>query len=194
MALCPGLPRWAGNRKLQPIWILLKRQWVAVASAGLYASLHLAPERKPCQQPNQQSQSTEGKKLTNNLERKVLSNFSQTWPVGSYAANLWNNLRQWWHKRTTPAAEVDKADSSYFWALVRCQLELVTWTQAGQSKRLYTYVHQLTLTLLLKLIFVVTAWLQCITFFVCFSRLQVTSSTQPGHFHWYSYTHILTPV
>ena len=47
---------------------------MAVASAGIYASLHLAPERKPCQhpitqfftgrmpflQPNQQRQSTEG--------------------------------------------------------------------------------------------------------------------------------------
>jgi len=47
---------------------------VAVASAGLYASLHLAPDRQPCQHPttlfftgrmpflppNQQHQSTEG--------------------------------------------------------------------------------------------------------------------------------------
>ena len=32
----PGLPGWAGTRKVKPIWILLKqeRQWVAVASAG----------------------------------------------------------------------------------------------------------------------------------------------------------------
>ena len=28
-----------------------KRQWVAVASAGPYASLHLAPDRQPHQQP-----------------------------------------------------------------------------------------------------------------------------------------------
>jgi len=39
-ALLPGLPGWAGTRKVKPIWILL-----AVASAGPYASLHLAPER-----------------------------------------------------------------------------------------------------------------------------------------------------
>jgi len=51
-----------------------KRQWVAVASAGPYASLHLDPDRKPRQHPttrlftgqmpfllpNQQCQSTEG--------------------------------------------------------------------------------------------------------------------------------------
>ena len=51
-----------------------KRQWVAVASAGPYASLHLAPDRQPRQHPttqffagrmpfllpNQQRQSTEG--------------------------------------------------------------------------------------------------------------------------------------
>jgi len=54
-----------------------KRQWVAVASAGPYASLHLAPDRKSRQQqttqfftgrmpflpPNQQRQSTEGIKI-----------------------------------------------------------------------------------------------------------------------------------
>jgi len=45
-ALCPGLPRWAGTRKVKPIWIYCsKRQWVAVASAGPYASLHHAPDR-----------------------------------------------------------------------------------------------------------------------------------------------------
>jgi len=51
-----------------------KRQWVAMASAGPYASLHLAPDRQPHQHPttlfftgrmpllppNQQCQSTEG--------------------------------------------------------------------------------------------------------------------------------------
>jgi len=45
-ALCLGLPGWAGTRKVKPIWFYWsKRQWVAVASAGPYASLHLAPDR-----------------------------------------------------------------------------------------------------------------------------------------------------
>jgi len=42
-SLCPGLSRWAGTRKVKPIWILLKQE--TVASAGPYASLHLAPDR-----------------------------------------------------------------------------------------------------------------------------------------------------
>ena len=42
-AHCPGLPTWASTRKVKPIWS--KRQWVAVASAGPYASLYLAPDR-----------------------------------------------------------------------------------------------------------------------------------------------------
>ena len=48
--ICPGPPGWAGTRKvkagkLKPIWIYWsKRQWVTVASAGLYASLHLIPD------------------------------------------------------------------------------------------------------------------------------------------------------
>jgi len=37
-------------QKGKPIWILLKRETVvAVASAGPYASLHLAPDGQPCQ-------------------------------------------------------------------------------------------------------------------------------------------------
>ena len=44
----PGLPRWAGTRKVKPIWIYWsKRQWVAVASAGPHASLYLAPDTTP---------------------------------------------------------------------------------------------------------------------------------------------------
>jgi len=48
--VCPGLPGWDGTRKVKPgrvkpIWIYWsKRWWVAVASAGLYASLHLIPD------------------------------------------------------------------------------------------------------------------------------------------------------
>jgi len=41
-AFCPGLSRWAGT-KSGFFWS--KRQWVAMASAGPYASLHLAPDR-----------------------------------------------------------------------------------------------------------------------------------------------------
>ena len=45
-ALFPGLPRWAGTRKVnQSGFYWSKRQRVAVASAGPYASLHLAPDR-----------------------------------------------------------------------------------------------------------------------------------------------------
>ena len=45
-ALCPGLPGWAGTRKVnQSGFHWSKRQWVAVASAWPYASLHLAPDR-----------------------------------------------------------------------------------------------------------------------------------------------------
>ena len=37
MALCPGLPRWAGTRKVKPIWILLEQEIVSgsgISSAG----------------------------------------------------------------------------------------------------------------------------------------------------------------
>jgi len=45
-ALYPGLPEWASARKVKPSgFYWSKRQWVAVASAGPYASLYLAPDR-----------------------------------------------------------------------------------------------------------------------------------------------------
>ena len=31
MALCPGLPRWAGTRKVKPIWILLEQETMRVS-------------------------------------------------------------------------------------------------------------------------------------------------------------------
>ena len=45
-ALFPGLPGWAGTRKVKPIWILLKQE--TVSGGGIswsYASLHFAPDR-----------------------------------------------------------------------------------------------------------------------------------------------------
>jgi len=45
-ALFQGPPRWAGTRKVnQSGFYWSKRQWVAVASAGPYARLHLTPDR-----------------------------------------------------------------------------------------------------------------------------------------------------
>ena len=43
------------TRKVKPIWIYWsKRQWVAVASAGPYANLHLDPDTQPRQHPTTQ--------------------------------------------------------------------------------------------------------------------------------------------
>jgi len=75
-ALCPGLPGWAGTRKVKPIWILLKQE--AVGGSGIsWAICKSAPHcrqitmpaphysvftgRMPFLPPNQQRQSSEGK-------------------------------------------------------------------------------------------------------------------------------------
>jgi len=75
-ALFPGLPRWAGTRKVKPIWILLKQE--TVTGSGIsWAMCKSAPRsrqittpahhhskfftgRMPFLTPNQQCQSTEG--------------------------------------------------------------------------------------------------------------------------------------
>ena len=75
-ALCPGLPRWAGTRKIKPIWILLKQE--TVSGSGIsWAICKSAPRSRQITMPaphhsvftgwmlflppNQQRQSIEGK-------------------------------------------------------------------------------------------------------------------------------------
>jgi len=74
-ALCPGLPRWAGTRKVKLIWILLKQEtvsgtgisWAICKSAPRSRQITTpAPHRSVFYRPdallppNQQCQSTEG--------------------------------------------------------------------------------------------------------------------------------------
>ena len=73
--LFPGLPRWAGTRKVKPIWILLKQetesgigvQVCTLLQTDNHAStppLKFFTGRMPYLPPNQQRQSTEGSKVT----------------------------------------------------------------------------------------------------------------------------------
>ena len=76
-ALFPGLPGWAGTRKVKPIWILLKQEtlsgsdisWAICKSAPSFRQITTpAPHHSvflqasmPFLPPNQQRQSTEGR-------------------------------------------------------------------------------------------------------------------------------------
>ena len=49
-ALCPGLPRWAGTRKVKPIWILLKHE--TVSGSGIsWAVCNSAPRSRQITTP-----------------------------------------------------------------------------------------------------------------------------------------------
>ena len=61
-ALCPGLPKWAGTRKVKPIWILLKQEtvsgsgirWAVCRQITMLAPLHSVfyrPDALPAAQP-----------------------------------------------------------------------------------------------------------------------------------------------
>ena len=80
-ALFPGPPRWAGTRKVKPIWILLKQETVSGSGSGISWAIcksasrsrqitmpvphhsNFFTRRMPFLPPNQQRQSTEGIKL-----------------------------------------------------------------------------------------------------------------------------------
>jgi len=49
-ALCPGLPRWAGTRKVKPIWILLKQEAVSGSSIS-WAICKSAPRSRQITTP-----------------------------------------------------------------------------------------------------------------------------------------------
>ena len=50
MSLCPGLPRWAGTRKVKPIWILLKQE--TVSGSGIsWAICKSAPRSRQITMP-----------------------------------------------------------------------------------------------------------------------------------------------
>ena len=49
-ALCPGLPRWAGTRKVKPIWILLKQETVS-GSGFSWAICKSAPHSRQTTMP-----------------------------------------------------------------------------------------------------------------------------------------------
>jgi len=93
-ALCPGLPGWAGTRKVKPIWILLKQETVSGSGISLDicksaprsrqitmpAPHHLVfTGRMPFMPPNQQCQSTEGKMTTMYIGQKELETTGLSW-------------------------------------------------------------------------------------------------------------------
>jgi len=85
-ALFPGLPGWAGTRKVKPVWILLKQKrvsgggirWAICKSAPRSRQITMpAPHhsvfigRMPFLLPNQQRQSTEGQQSRSRSTRST---------------------------------------------------------------------------------------------------------------------------
>ena len=100
MALFPGLPGWAGTRKVKPVWILLKQETVSGSSISweickseprsreitTQAPHHsVFTGRTPFLPPKQQRQITEGKTATfskppgNCNELHLISNLTNFW-------------------------------------------------------------------------------------------------------------------
>ena len=103
-ALFPGLPGWAGTRKIKPIWVLLKQE--TVSGSGIsWATCKSAPRsrqittpaphhlvffigRMPFLPPNQQCQSTEGVSTLLTLLQNNLSSVFACVVVELFAGGL----------------------------------------------------------------------------------------------------------
>ena len=51
-ALCPGLPGWAGTRKVKPVWILLKQETWCEWQWHQLGHMQVCSRQKPRQHPN----------------------------------------------------------------------------------------------------------------------------------------------
>ena len=102
MALCPGLPGWAGTRKVKPIWILLKQEtvsgsgisWAICKSAPRFRQIttQFFTGRMPFLPPNQQHHSTEGTARPTKVKHNTANHIDY-----AITAWQWNNFRQ--HRR-----------------------------------------------------------------------------------------------
>ena len=113
-ALCPGLPRWAGTRKVKPIWILLEqeteRQWYQLGHMQVCTLLQTVNHastsllkfftgRMPFLPPNQQCQSTESNgclPILNKLSCHALHTEMGAEPATSLAG-WWDSTERQWH-------------------------------------------------------------------------------------------------
>ena len=145
-ALCPGLPGWAGTRKVKAIWILLKQE--TVSSSGIRSDIcKSAPRsrqitinhastppsfftgRMPFLPPNQQRQSTEGtNKYTTNAQ---LIEVMQTEPEAPCARRT--NLRTaycacGWRRRR-------RCDSPVPWLSSRSVRPRTVWPRRAETPR-----------------------------------------------------------
>ena len=99
MALFPGLPGWAGARKVKPIWILLKQEtvsgngisWAICMSASRSRQITMpVPHhsfftgRMTFLPPNQQRQSTEGNLASSKQVNQLGKIFQQNKPLHNF--------------------------------------------------------------------------------------------------------------
>ena len=117
--LCPGLPRWAGTRKVKPIWILLKQEtasgsgisWAAICKSAPrsrqitmpvpHRSVFYRPDALPAAQPtvskywrnNCNKGNMNKTKVISGEHQKVMQN-AVRWPCGVCRRGVGSNSLQ----------------------------------------------------------------------------------------------------
>jgi len=93
-ALFPGLPRWAGTRKVTPIWIFVKQE--TVSGNGIsWAVCKCAPHSRQITTPAPHySVFLQAGCPTNSVKALKATNFRQNCMKNSYTGNWWRSC--WW--------------------------------------------------------------------------------------------------
>ena len=109
-ALCPGLPRWAGTRKVKPIWILLEQEilsgggisWAICKSAPRsrkittptpHCLVFYRPDALPATQPTASEHWRQHVFVRDCYKFTTESNSERILKIGQYLVKLWARVR-----------------------------------------------------------------------------------------------------
>ena len=149
MALCPGLPGWAGTRKVKPIWILLKQEtvsgsgisWAVCKSAPCsrqinmptpHHSVFYMPDALPAAQPTASKHWMHMQISLNNIKCRSLSmpKYYSLHKSALFQWGIWAPSIMWFLK--TPRVHIP-----HTWLLKKNKQKETKWT--GKNLRSSTH-------------------------------------------------------
>jgi len=168
-AFCPGLPEWAGTRKVKPIWILLKQETVSGSSIS-WAICKSAPRSRkitmpaphhsvfllagcPSCRPTNSVKALKARKLNRNVVSCLLKVSSVTSLYRSATGKLFHTTGPLTAKLLSPyVVRVRRTDSRHVLADRRCERPVVNLQYSDRYAWANLWRHLKTRTAVLNVI------------------------------------------